>query len=185
MIRHCTQCGAPIKQVIPQGDDRERDVCTQCGHIHYFNPRLVVGSIPIWEQKILLVKRAIDPCYGKWTLPAGYLENGESVLEGAKRESREEANARLEALAPFALFNLTQINQIYFIFRGRLQDLNFSAGHESLEVRLFDEKEIPWDEIAFKVIRETLLRFFLDRKAGSFEFHMDDVFFERSISQRS
>lgn len=144
-----------------------------------------MGSIPIWEEKILLVKRAIDPSYGKWTLPAGYLENGESVLEGALRETREEANARLDALAPFGMFNLTQINQIYFIFWGRLRDLDFGAGYESLEVRLFDEKEIPWDEIAFKVIRETLQHFFTDRRAGSFEFHMEDIYFDRSVKQRS
>jgi len=185
LIQYCTQCGAQTVKAIPKGDDRERDVCTKCGFIHYFNPRLVVGSIPIWKDKILLVKRAIEPCYGKWTLPAGYLENGESVLEGAIRETKEEANARLEGLIPFGMFNLTQVNQIYFMFYGNLSDMEFSAGDESLDARLFTEADIPWDSIGFKVIKETLQRFFKDRSSGSFGFHMEDVFFEKSIKHRS
>ncbi len=185
LINFCTQCGSEIKQEIPQGDDRERDVCSKCGFIHYFNPRLVVGTIPIWEDRILLVRRAIEPCYGKWTLPAGYLENGESVLDGALRETREEAHARIENLKSFALFNMTQINQIYYMFYGQLSDTDFKAGSESLEVKLVREKDIPWDDIAFKVIRITLERFFEDRSKGSFDYHMEDIFFERSIKYRS
>ena len=185
LINFCTQCGSATKIEIPQGDDRERDVCTKCGFIHYFNPRLVVGTIPIWEDKILIVKRAIEPCYGRWTLPAGYLENGESVLDGALRETREEANARIENLQSFGLFNMTQINQIYYMFYGQLSDTNFDAGAESLEVKLVKEEDVPWDEIAFKVIRVTLERFFEDRRKGSFDYHMENIYFERSIKYRS
>ncbi|MCG8339346.1 MAG: NUDIX hydrolase [Proteobacteria bacterium] len=184
-MNFCTQCGSATKIEIPQGDDRERDVCTKCGFIHYFNPRLVVGTIPIWEDKILIVKRAIEPCYGRWTLPAGYLENGESVLDGALRETREEANARIENLQSFGLFNMTQINQIYYMFYGQLSDTNFDAGAESLEVKLVKEEDVPWDEIAFKVIRVTLERFFEDRRKGSFDYHMENIYFERSIKHRS
>ncbi len=185
MISYCTQCGSKVKKAIPNGDDRERDVCTECGYVQYFNPRLVVGTIPTWNDEILMVKRAIEPCYGKWTLPGGYLENGESVLQGALRETQEEANARIDSLTSFGLFNLTQINQIYYMFYGELTDTDFSAGSESLEACLVKEEDVPWDEIAFKVIRVTLERFFEDRRKGSFNLHMEDIFFEHSIKYRS
>ena len=184
-VNFCTQCGSPTEQGIPEGDDRIRQICTKCGFIHYHNPKMVVGSIPTWEDKILLVKRAIEPCYGKWTLPAGYLENGESVVDGARRETREEANATLGDMTPFGMFNLTQINQIYFMFYSDLLSADFGAGHESLEVDLFTEDEIPWDEIAFKVIKLTLERFFEDRKANNFTFHMENLYFERSTKDRT
>lgn len=178
-IKFCTQCGSAVGQKIPEGDDRPRSVCLDCGHIQYHNPKLVVGSIPIWEDKILLVKRSIEPCYGKWTLPAGYLENGESVVDGARRETSEEANATLGEMHPFGLFNLTQIHQIYFMFYGKLLNTDFGAGHESLEVQLFKESEIPWNEIAFKVIHITLERYFADNAAQNLTFHMENIFFHR------
>ena len=184
-MNYCTQCGSPVEQNIPDGDDRPRHVCTQCGFIHYQNPKMVVGCIPVWEDRILLAKRSIEPRYGKWTLPAGYLENGESVADGACRETREEANARVLNLKSFGLFNMPQINQIYFIFRSELANMNFGAGHESLDVRLFREEEIPWDGIAFKVIGRTLELFFEDRAGGSYSFHMEDIHFNRSVKDRS
>ncbi len=185
LIKYCTQCGSSVDHVIPAGDDRPRYVCANCGHIHYHNPKNVVGSIPVWEDKILLVKRSIEPCYGKWTLPAGYLENGESVKDGARRETREEANATLGEMHPFGLFNMTQISQIYFMFYGQLLSTDFSAGHESLEVSLFKEEEIPWNKLAFKVIRHTLELFFQDRVAKTFPFHMDNIYFDRSMKDRT
>lgn len=185
MIKFCTQCGSAVSKAIPQGDDRERDVCDNCGHIQYSNPKLVVGSIPTWEDKILIARRSIEPCYGKWTLPAGYLENGESILDGALRETREEANARIADVTSFGVFNLVQINQIYYMFHGTLKDMDFKAGGESLEVKLVTEEEIPWDDIAFKVIRVTLERFLQDRKKGNFGFHMEDIYFEKSKKIRT
>ncbi len=171
--------------MIPEGEDRLRHVCTQCGFIHYQNPKMVVGCIPVWKDKILLVKRSIEPRYGKWTLPAGYLENGESAADGASRETLEEANARVSDLKPFGMFNMPQINQIYFMFLSDLVDTDFGAGHESLEVRLYKEEEIPWDEIAFKVIKRTMELFFEDRSTGEFTFHMEDIYFDRSVKYRT
>ena len=142
-MNHCSQCGELVRRGIPPGDDRERFICPACGRIHYQNPRMVVGCIPRWENRTLLCRRAIEPCYGKWTLPAGYLENGETVAAGAGRETYEEARARVEIVSPYALYNICYVNQIYLIFRARLMDHNFEPGSESIEVKLFLEDEIP------------------------------------------
>ena len=160
---------------IPSGDDRLRFVCDRCEIVHYENPKVVVGCIPVWEDKILLCRRAIEPCYGEWTLPAGFLENGETVAAGAQRETFEEARARVEILAPYALYNICHVNQIYLMFRARLADDNFRAGSESLVVRLFAEEDIPWDEIAFRVIKETLKQYYKDRRTGRFPFYVADI----------
>ena len=126
-------------------------------------------------DQILLCRRAIEPCYGMWTLPAGYLENGETVAAGAKRETLEEAQARVEILAPYALYNICHVDQIYLMFRARLIDKHFQAGSESLEVKLFSENDIPWDEIAFRVINATLLKYYADRRAGRFSFFVGNI----------
>jgi ADP-ribose pyrophosphatase YjhB (NUDIX family) len=141
---------------------------------------MVAGCIPELEDKILLCRRAIEPCYGKWTLPAGYLENGETVAAGARRETFEEAQARVEILAPYALYNICYVNQIYLMFRARLMDRHFRPGSESLEVRLFSEVEIPWDEIAFRVIEETLVQYFKDRRTGLFPFYIGNIYKKKS-----
>ncbi len=167
-MKYCSQCGDQVSLCIPNGDDRQRFVCSGCGCIHYENPKMVVGCIPEWEERILLCRRSIEPKYGKWTLPAGYLENGESVAEGAKREAMEEACAAVEILSPYALYSLTSLDQVYLIFRARLLDTRYRPGEESLAVRLFSEKEIPWDELAFLVIRKTLEQYFKDRPGGIF-----------------
>lgn len=159
----------------PNGDDRLRDVCSVCKTIHYENPKVVVGCIPQWEDKILMCQRAIEPRYGKWTLPAGFLEIGETVIEGAKRETLEEANARVNSLVPYALYNLAFIGQIYIMFIAQLSDPVFKPGYESLSVGLFKEHEIPWDDIAFKVVEKTLYKYFKDRKKGEFPFSMGDI----------
>ncbi len=174
-MNYCNNCGQPLTYHMPPGDDRSRYCCKSCGAIHYQNPKMVVGCIPEMEDKILFCRRAIEPCYGKWTLPAGYLENGETVSAGARRETFEEARARVEILMPYALYNICYVNQIYLMFRGRLMDRDFSPGGESLEVELFSEAEIPWDEIAFRVIEETLVQYFKDRKTGLYPFYIGNI----------
>jgi ADP-ribose pyrophosphatase YjhB (NUDIX family) len=173
--RFCSHCGSRTDSRIPPGDDRPREVCTGCGRIHYVNPKLVVGCVPEWEDRILLCRRAIEPRYGKWTIPAGYLEAGETVAEGARREALEEARARLEIIEPYALLDLPFVSQVYLIYRARLVDGAFGVGHESLEVRLFGESEIPWDDLAFTTVTRTLRRYFRDRANGEFPFHMGEV----------
>jgi len=174
-MNFCSRCGAPVHYRVPQGDDRSRYCCDTCGTIHYENPKVVVGSIPQWQDRILLCRRAIEPRYGMWTLPAGYLENGETVSQAAEREALEEAGARIEIVSPYALFNLAFINQVYLMFRARLTTGDCQPGSESLETRLFRSEEIPWDAIAFTVIAETLSRFCKDRAEGAFPFQIGDI----------
>ena len=174
-INFCSHCGGRVVQQTPEGDDRPRHVCPECGRIHYVNPRLVVGCVVEWENKILLCQRSIEPRYGMWTVPAGFLEAGESAADGAKRETFEEAEARVEIIAPYTLFNLTFINQIYLLFRSRLIDGKFGKGTESLTVGLFDERDIPWDDIAFTAVHATLQHYVRDRAVGDFPFHMGDI----------
>ncbi|MGA7978713.1 MAG: NUDIX hydrolase [Chromatiaceae bacterium] len=174
-MKYCSQCGSEVCLQIPQGDNRSRFVCGACGTIHYQNPKIVVGCIPEWEDQILLCRRAIEPRYGLWTVPAGFMEEGETSQQGAARETLEEANARVEVSALYSLFNLPHINQVYLIFRSRLLDLDFRPGAESLEVRLFDEDEIPWEEVAFPVIKETLGLYFRDRENGGFCMRSGDI----------
>jgi len=174
-MKFCSDCGSPVEQRIPPGDSLPRFVCTRCGTIHYENPKMVVGCIPEWEDRILLCRRAIEPRYGLWTVPAGFMENGETTAHGAQRETLEEANARVEILGLYALFNIPHINQVYMLFRARLLDLDFHAGAETLETRLFAETEVPWDEIAFVTVRRTLNHYFADRRSGEFRFHMGTI----------
>ena len=174
-MKHCSRCGEIVKRGIPPGDDRERFICPSCGMIHYQNPRMVVGCIPRWQGRILLCSRAIEPRHGTWTLRAGFLENGESVEEGTRRELHEEALASVVDLQPYGLYNIRHVSQVYVMFRGELEASKFGAGEESLESHLFKEDEIPWDELAFPVIETTLKRYFQDVRRGEFPFHIDDV----------
>jgi ADP-ribose pyrophosphatase YjhB (NUDIX family) len=174
-MKYCSNCGASVRLRMPPGDNRERHVCDECGIVHYQNPKVVVGCIPEWEDRILLCRRAIEPRHGLWTLPAGFMERGETTQAGAARETLEEANARVDIGCLYSLFNLPHIDQIYLLFRGRLLDLGFSPGEESLEVRLFSEADIPWDELAFQVVRETLKLYFRDRSAGRSGFYSGDI----------
>lgn len=174
-MNFCSNCGAQVALRIPEGDNRPRYVCDACHAIHYQNPKIVTGCVPEWGDRVLLCKRAIEPRYGLWTLPAGFLENGETTHDGAVRETFEEANARVAIDGLFTLFNLPHINQIYMMFRGRLLDLGFGPGDESLEVKLFQESQIPWDQIAFPVVQQTLALYFKDRKAGAFRVHNGDI----------
>ena len=168
-MKFCSQCGSDaLEHRIPEGDSLPRWVCTRCGTIHYQNPKIVVGCLPVWNEQVLLAKRAIDPRKGLWTLPAGFLENGETLAAGALRETAEEARARVEVGPLYTMISLPQINQVYVMFRARLLDRDFGPGTESLEVRLFEEDEVPWGELAFRTITRTLRNFFLDRKLGAF-----------------
>lgn len=162
-INFCSSCGAPVSFRVPDGDSLPRHVCDRCGVIHYRNPKLVVGSLPVWEDRVLLCRRAIEPRYGKWTLPAGFMENGETMEQAAARETAEEACARVHNLRLYTLFDLPHISQVYTLFLADLTDLDFAAGEESLEVRLFHEHEIPWSELAFPTVGRTLECFFADR----------------------
>jgi len=169
------KCGKEVVLAVPDGDDRSRHICRVCGTVHYSNPKMVVGTIPVHEDRILICRRAIEPSYGLWTLPAGFMENEETIEAGAKRETLEEAGAELKGLSPFAMFSLPFVSQVYLMFRARLFTPHFAAGHESIEVKLVSEADIPWDEIAFPVIEETLRLFLADRKNGAFGFHSGTI----------
>ena len=174
-MNFCSHCGARLEWRIPEGDQHFRHVCPACGTIHYQNPKLVVGCIPEWEDQILLCRRAIEPRSGYWTLPAGFMENGETSAEGALRETWEEAGARVAIGPLYNLFNLPHINQVYLIYRAQLLDLEHSPGIESLETRLYRESEIPWEQLAFSTVRLTLELYFRDRAQGCFGFHQTDI----------
>ena len=170
-MKFCSECGKTVEIRIPDGDNRERHVCIHCDTIHYQNPNVVAGCLPVWEDKVLLCKRAIEPRHGFWTLPAGFMENDETLEQAATRESIEEANANLEITSLYTVISLPHVNQIYMLYLARLLDLNFSAGTESLDVRLFTEEQIPWDKLAFRTIDFTLKRYFEDRKQNHFPLH--------------
>jgi len=169
-IRHCRNCGASVVYRVPDdGDTRERAVCPSCGTIHYENPINVVGTIPVLGDRVLLCKRNIEPRRGKWTLPAGFMELHETTAQGAARETDEEAGANFEMQDLFAVMSVVHVGQVHLFYRARLLDDVFDPGHETIEARLFTEAEIPWDEIAFRTVRETLRLYFEDRLHGRFE----------------
>jgi ADP-ribose pyrophosphatase YjhB (NUDIX family) len=171
MINFCPQCGQPVRQRVPTGDNRLRGVCDACGHIHYENPRLVLGAIIEWQGRVLLCRRAIEPRAGFWTLPAGFMENGESTQAAAARETLEEACARIEDSRLFALIDVPRIDQVHIFYRGALVDGQHAPGEESLDTMLFAESEIPWSRLAFRTVRLALEHYFADRRAGAFRQH--------------
>ncbi|MDN8492668.1 NUDIX hydrolase, partial [Acinetobacter baumannii] len=160
----CVACGHKTEQKIPLGDHKVRRVCTHCGNIHYENPKVICGALALWEDKVLLCRRAIEPRYGLWTLPAGYMELFETMEQGAARETREEAEAEIEIEQLYCMYNIPRIGQIYVLFKAQLKDGIFGAGEESIECRLFEEHEIPWGELAFPSVEHTLRHYFEDRK---------------------
>ncbi|MBY0574351.1 MAG: NUDIX hydrolase [Undibacterium sp.] len=178
-MKFCSECAAPIEIRIPEDDIHPRHVCSLCGVIHYQNPKMVVGSIPIWdiagEAKVLLCRRAIQPRHGYWTLPAGFMENKETTSQAAMRETIEEAGANIALHDLFSILNVAHVHQVHLFYRASLLDMNFAAGVESLEVRLFSEQEIPWDEIAFPTVAHTLRFFFADLKQAQFKLHEQDI----------
>ncbi|MCD6666803.1 NUDIX hydrolase [Hydrogenophaga bisanensis] len=178
-IKHCRECGSPVVYRLPDdGDTRQRAVCPQCQTIHYENPLNVVGTVPYWGdtgEYVLLCKRNIEPRWGKWTLPAGFMELGETTAQGAQRETDEEAGALIELGELFTLMNVARVGQVHLYYRARLLSTDFNPGHETLEARLFTEATIPWDEIAFRTVRETLECYFSDRRQGTYGFHVRDI----------
>jgi ADP-ribose pyrophosphatase YjhB (NUDIX family) len=182
-MNFCSECAHPVALSIPDGDNRPRYVCSHCAAIHYQNPKMVVGSIPVWEAdgqlQVLLCKRAIEPRYGYWTLPAGFMENAETTSEAAQRETEEEAGAHIEIGKLFSLINVAHVHQVHLFYLARLQDLDFAAGIESLDVQMFSEAQIPWADLAFPTTRKTLELFFADRarmrEGGDYGIHTLDI----------
>ena len=178
-IKHCRACGTAVTYRVPDdGDTRARAVCQACGTIHYENPLNVVGTVPVWGdsgQYVLLCKRNIEPRWGKWTLPAGFMELDETTAEGAARETDEEAGAQIEMGPLFTLLNVARVGPVHLYYRARLLSDRFNPGHETIEARLFTEDEIPWEEIAFRTVKETLERYFADRRVGHFGVHTVDI----------
>lgn len=174
-MNYCTHCGEGLISRIPADDDHLRQVCPSCGLVHYQNPKLVVGCIPLWEKKILICKRDIDPRRGFWTLPAGYLENGETVAQGAARETLEETGAEVVDLVPYRMYDIVHVHQIYFIFLAKLKALDFHPTKESSALELVTEAQIPWDNIAFPVITTTLEDYFRDAPSGRFPFSEAEI----------
>jgi ADP-ribose pyrophosphatase YjhB (NUDIX family) len=175
-INHCKSCGTAVDHRIPDdGDTKVRAVCPACSTIHYENPLNVVGTVPYWGERVLLCKRNIEPRWGKWTLPAGFMELHETLAEGAARETVEEAGAKFEMETLFSILNVVKVGQVHFFYTARLLSDQFDPGYETIEARLFTESEIPWDEIAFRTVKETLEQFFADRRSGQQKIHMIDV----------
>jgi ADP-ribose pyrophosphatase YjhB (NUDIX family) len=164
-----------VARRVPPGDTFARYVCDACGEIHYQNPKLVVGAIPEHEGRILLCRRAIEPRYGYWTLPAGFMENDETAAEAALRETLEEAGARITLDGPFSMISVPRVNQVHLFYRARVTELEFRPGEESLEVALVEEAGVPWKDIAFRTVAITLRHWFADRARGSFGFHAEDL----------
>ncbi len=174
-MKFCSLCGKPVVVKVPDDDNRPRHVCEHCETVHYENPKIVTGCLPVWDDQVLLCRRSIDPRSGYWTLPAGFQEMDETSIEGAIRETWEEATARVEVEALYSVFNLPHVNQVYMMFRSRLLDLDFRPGQESEEVCLFREEDIPWNELAFSTIRQTLKFFFEDRARNRFPLRTGNI----------
>ena len=174
-MKYCSHCGSALERRVPAGDDRPRFVCPACAAVHYQNPKIVTGCLPVWEDSVLLCRRSIEPRRGYWTLPAGFLELGETTVEGAIRETWEEARARVEVLGLYSVFNLPHVDQLYLMFRARLLEPDFRPGPESEEVVLFREDEIPWEDIAFGTVRYSLKFYFRDRPQAQFPVHTGTI----------
>ena len=174
-MRHCSHCGGPVELRVPPGDNRPRHVCPACDTVHYQNPRLIVGCIPQWQGQILLCRRAIEPAYGRWTLPAGFLELGEGTAEGAAREAAEEACIEVDIGPLFSMIDVPHIGQVHMLYLADLREPRWAAGEESLEVALFAEENIPWQELSFRSVREALQHYFDDRRRRAVGLHMDGL----------
>lgn len=174
-MKFCSDCGQPVELRVPAGDHLPRHVCPACGTIHYRNPKVIVGCVPEWEDRILMCRRAIEPRLGLWTFPAGFLELGESSGQGAAREALEEAGTDVEIGALFVVINVPYVSQVYLIHRARMKSPAFGPTIESSEVRLMREDEIPWDQIAFPTIWHSLKFFYSDRAGGRGGVHVLDL----------
>lgn len=178
-VKFCNACGAEVEHRVPEGDNLPRHLCPRCGHIQYFNPRIIVGCIPEWEDgRILMCRRNIQPRLGLWTFPAGFMELGETSAQGAAREAMEESLAEVEVGEVLAMINVPYVSQLYVVHHGRLRTPHHGPTPESSETRLMTEAEIPWDEIAFPTVFHSLKFFFADRAAGQSRIHTLDLSFK-------
>ncbi|MBZ2168214.1 MULTISPECIES: NUDIX hydrolase [Marinobacter] len=184
-MKYCSTCGHPVEQRIPEGDNRHRYVCISCEEIHYQNPRIVAGTVTLWEGKLLLCRRAIEPRYGYWTLPAGFMENAETTVEAAMRETREEALAEVNVEGLYSIIDVPHINQVHMFYRASLINGEFGAGEESLESQLFELDKIPWSELSFPTVRKTLELFVEDARKDTFGVHIDDIRRPMSASSKT
>ena len=169
-MNYCSNCGSRVVLKVPEGDFLPRHVCDHCGTIHYLNPKVVVGSVPEYEGRILLCKRGIEPRLGYWTIPAGFMENDETLEAGAAREAVEEAKIQVEIGSLLLLANVTSARQVHVFFRSRMLTPDFGVTHESLEVKLVHERDIPWDQLAFPST-EAALRYYVEDRAAGVELH--------------
>lgn len=174
-MKFCPDCSEPLNRIVPAGDDRLRHVCGGCGSIHYQNPKLIAGCIPVFGDKVLLCRRAIQPRRGYWTLPAGFMELGETLAQAAQREAHEEACVSVTLEAPYTLMSLPAFSQVHLFYRANMETSLFSPGSESLEVALFHEHEVPWADLAFETVRRTLEYFFSDRARGHYPFREEVI----------
>ena len=181
LFKYCPYCGGTIEFKSIPDDTRQRHVCVSCETVHYLNPKIVTGVLPIMGDKILLAKRAIEPRKGYWNVPAGYMENGEKVEEGAERELWEEANAKVTNIRPHLIYSIAAIHQVYMLFLGELVNNTYSAGVESLEVKLFSEAEIPWDELAFTSSAVCIKRYFEDQKNKTAKVHLEHYIHTKNL----
>ena len=175
LMNFCSNCGSRVVLKVPEGDLLPRHVCENCGTIHYQNPKIVVGSVPEYQGRILICKRGIEPRHGFWAIPGGFMENGETLEEGAAREAREEALIEVEIGSLLALANVRHAQQVHVFFRARMRSAQFGVTHESLEVRLVTEAEIPWDELAFPSTEFALRCYVEDRAAGVERHHVAEM----------
>ncbi len=186
-MKFCSECAHPVTHKIPPEDNRPRYVCDHCHTIHYQNPKLVVGSLPVWERdgelKVLLCRRAIEPRYGYWTLPAGFMENGETTSQAAMRETSEESGAHIKLHELLSMINVMHVDQVHLFYRATLLDLDYAAGTESLEVALFSEADLPWENLAFQTTVLTLKYFFEQMRRpenrAPFKLYTHDIFAPR------
>lgn len=182
-MNYCSTCGNAVERQIPKGDNRYRFVCPKCSTIHYQNPRIVAGTVPVWNGQVLLCRRAIEPRYGFWTLPAGFMENSETTQEAAARETQEEALADVIIQGLYTMIHVPHIDQVHIFYLASMKNDEHGAGDESLETKLFDLEEIPWPEISFPTVRRTLEHFVNDSGTQLFPLHVSDVRF--SIKDKS
>ncbi|MGD9586703.1 MAG: NUDIX hydrolase [Brachymonas sp.] len=177
-VHFCRYCGHATELREPEGDNRKRAVCPSCGTIHYINPLVVVGTLPVWQDRILLCKRNIEPRRGKWTLPAGFMELHETTSQGAARETMEESGAEFDMGPLFGVMNVPEVGQVHMFYLCTLRHDRFDPGHETMEARLFSEEEIPWEELSFRTVEHMLRTFLADRAKGHFGVHVHDFMTE-------
>lgn len=181
--RFCPKCGTQVTFCIPTGDNRQRATCGNCEHIDYDNPLIIAGTIPCYDNKILLCRRNIEPRLGYWTLPAGFMENNESTSDGAIRETLEESGSLVICQQLYSIISIPRISQVHMFYLADLPDLGFHPTDESSEVKLFALNEIPWDELSFDSVTTALKHFVEDSKKDTFTFHEDTLHIDKIYAE--